>query len=130
MPKKVKCLLKFRISVKPILRKKNGKEIPYVTECNHLGNILSAISDIPIVDHAVNDIHKRTNCLLGDFFLRIAKPFQFNTYCTNIMIVYCRNVFIDNCWNHCILPRKNVSKEFGKFLLLHIMFYYCTSIIL
>ena len=30
-----------RISVKPILKMKNGEEIPYVTECNHLGNILS-----------------------------------------------------------------------------------------
>ena len=47
---------KSRISVKPILKMKNGEEIPYVTECNHLDNILSTISDIPIVDHAVNDI--------------------------------------------------------------------------
>ena len=31
----------------------NGEEIPYVTECNHLGNILSTISAFPIVDHAV-----------------------------------------------------------------------------
>ena len=60
---------KSRISVKPILKMKNGEKIPYVTECNHLRNILSTISDIPIVDHAVNDIHvyKRTNCLLADF---------------------------------------------------------------
>ena len=48
---------KSRISVKPILKVKNAEEIPYVTECNHLGNILSSISDIPIVDHAVNDIY-------------------------------------------------------------------------
>ena len=35
MPRKVKCLLmiiKSRISVKPILKMKNGEEIPYVTE--------------------------------------------------------------------------------------------------
>ena len=50
---------KSRISVKPILKMKNGEEIPYVTECNHLGNILSSTSDIPIVDHAVNDIYIR-----------------------------------------------------------------------
>ena len=60
------------ISVKPILKTKNGEEIPYVTECNHLGNILSIISDIPIVNHIytiVNIyIYKRTNCLLADFF--------------------------------------------------------------
>ena len=48
---------KSRISVKPILKIKNGEEIPYVTECHHLGNIFSTISDIPIVDHAVNDIY-------------------------------------------------------------------------
>ena len=48
---------KSRISVKPILKIKNGEEIQNVTECNHLGNILRTISDIPIVDHAVNDIY-------------------------------------------------------------------------
>ena len=132
MQKKVKCLLKSRISVKPILKMKNGEEIPYVTECNHLGNILSIISDIPIVDHAVNDIHKRTNCLLADFSFTDSKTISqlFNNYCTNIMVVHCRNVFIENCWNLCILSGNNVSGEFGKILLLHIMFYYYTSIIL
>ena len=60
--------------------------IPYVTECNHLSNILSSISDIPIVDHAVNDIYKRTNCLLADFSFTDCKTLSrlFNTYCTNI----------------------------------------------
>ena len=48
---------KSRISVEAILKMKNGEEIPYVTECNHLGNILSIISDISIVDHAVNNIY-------------------------------------------------------------------------
>ena len=77
---------KSRILVKPILKMKNGEEIPYVTECNHLGNILSSISDIPIVDHAVNDIYKRTNCLLADFSFTDSKTLSrlFNTYCTNI----------------------------------------------
>ena len=51
---------KSRISIIPLLKMKNREEIPYVTERNHLGNILSSISDIPIVDHAVNDIYKRT----------------------------------------------------------------------
>ena len=68
---------KSRVSVKPILKMKNGEEIPYVTEFNYLGNILSTISDFPIVDHAVNDLYMRTNCLLADFFfLRIAIPFH------------------------------------------------------
>ena len=40
---------KSRISVKPLLKMKNGEEIPHITECNHLGNILSTISDIPQV---------------------------------------------------------------------------------
>ena len=66
---------KSRISVKPILKMKNGEEIPYVTEFNHLGNILSTISDFPIVDHAVNDLYMRTNCLLTDF-LRIVILFH------------------------------------------------------
>ena len=73
---------------------KNGEEIPYVTECNHLSNILSIISDIPIVDHAVNDIYKRTNCLLADFSFTNSKILSrlFNTYCTNI---YCSPL-----WKH------------------------------
>ena len=59
MPKKSQMLTfdqKPRISVKPIFKMKNSEKIPYVTECNHLGNILSTISDFPIVDHAVNDL--------------------------------------------------------------------------
>ena len=49
---------------------KNGEEISYVTECNHFGNILSTISEFSIVDHAVNDLFMRANCLLSDFFYR------------------------------------------------------------
>ena len=77
---------KSRISVKPILKMKNGDEIPYVTECNHSGNILSIISGNPIVGHAVNVIYKRTNCLLADFSFTDSKTLSrlFNTYCTNI----------------------------------------------
>ena len=77
---------KSRISVKPILKMKNDKEIHYVTACNHLGNILSTISDFTIVDHAVNDLYMRTNCLLADFSFTDSNTHSglFNTYCTNI----------------------------------------------
>ena len=116
---------KFRISVKPILKMKNGEEIPYVTECNHLGNILSTISDFPIVDHAVNDLYMRTNCLLADFsFTDSIIPFHFYLIliAQTFMVVHCGNILIKNCWNHSILLGENVSEEFGKFLILHIMF--------
>ena len=121
---------KSRISVKPILKMKNGEEIPYVTE--YLGNILSSISDIPIVDHAVNDINKRTICLLADFSFTDSKTLSrlFNTYCTNIYGSPLWKHFDRKLRNHFILPGENVSEVFGKFLLLHIMFYYHTSIIL
>ena len=73
MPRKVKCLLLIinleRTSGKPILKMKNDEEIPYAHECNHLGNILSTISEFSIVDHVVNDLNMRTNCLLVKFFL-------------------------------------------------------------
>ena len=106
---------KSRILVKPILKMKNGEEIPYVTECNHLGNILSSISDIPLVDHAVNDIYiyKRTNCLLADFFLRIAKLFHayLILIAQTFMVVHCGNILIENCWNHfCIAWRKCIRR--------------------
>ena len=124
---------KFRISVKPILKMKNDEEIPYVTECNHLGNILSIMSDIPFVDHAVNDIYIREPIVyLRIFHLRIAKLFHVYLIliAQTFMVVHCGNILIENCWNHFILPGENVPEEFGKFLLLHIMFYYHTSIIL
>ena len=65
---------------------RNGEEIPYATECNHLGNFLSTMSDFPIVDHAVNDLYMRTNCLLADFSFTDSNTLSrlFNTYCTNI----------------------------------------------
>ena len=77
---------KFRTSVKPILKMKNGEEIPYVTECNHLGNILSTISEFSIVDRAVNDLYMRTSRLLADFSFTDGNTLSrlCNTYCTNI----------------------------------------------
>ena len=77
---------KSRISVKPILKMINDEEIPCVPECNHLGNILSTIFDFQIVDHAVNDLYMRTNCLLADFSFTDSNTLShiFNTYCTNI----------------------------------------------
>ena len=115
---------RFRISVKPILKMRNGENIPYVTKCNHLGNILSTISDFPIVDHAVNDLYMRTNCLFADFSFMDSNTLSrlFNTYCTNIYGGPLWKILIENCWNHSILPGKNVLEEFGKFLILHIMF--------
>ena len=56
---------KSRIYVKPILKLKYGEEIPYVTECNPLGNILSTICDFPIVDHAVNDLYYENQLFLS-----------------------------------------------------------------
>ena len=94
--------------------------------------ILSSISDIPIVDHAVNDIYNRTNCLLADFSFTDSKTLSrlFNTYCTNIYGSPLWKHFDRKCWNHFILPGEKVSEEFGIFLILHIMFYYHTFIIL
>ena len=45
-----------------------------------------SVNQLISVDHAVNDIHKRTNCLLADFSFMDSKTLSrlFNTYCTNI----------------------------------------------
>ena len=86
MPKKSQNILTFdhksRMSVNPILKMKNGEDVPYVAECNRLGNILCNI----IIDHAVNDLYIRTNCLLADFSFTNINTLSrfFNTYCTNI----------------------------------------------
>ena len=103
---------------------RNGEEIPYATECNHLGNILNTISDFPIVDHAVNDLYMRTNCLLADFSFTDSNTLHVYLIpiAQTFMVVHCGNILIENCWNHSILPGENVSEEFGKFIILHIMF--------
>ena len=114
---------KSRISIKTILKMRNDKEITYGTDCNHLGNILSTMSDFPIVDHAINDLYMRICCLLADFFLRIV--IYFHVYLILIaqifMVVHCGNI-VENSWNHSIFPGENVSEEFRKFLILHLMF--------
>ena len=78
-------------------------------------------------------------CLLADFSFTDSDTdyrLPFHVYLILIyiaqtfMVVHCGNILIENCWNHFILPGENVSEEFGKFLLLYIMFYYHTSIIL
>ena len=77
---------KSRTSVRPILEMKSGKEIPYVTDCNHLGNISSTKSEFSIVDHTVKDLYMRTNCLLADFSITDSNTLSrlFDAYCTNI----------------------------------------------
>ena len=52
----------------------------------HLGNILSTISDFPIVDHAENDLYMKTICSLADFSFTDSNTLSrlFNIYCTNI----------------------------------------------
>ena len=58
----------------------------YVTEFIYLGNIFCTISDLLIVDHEVNDLCVRTNCLIVDFSsmdITTLSPL-FNTYCANI----------------------------------------------
>ena len=60
---------------------KNGEEIPNVTECNHLGNILSTISNISIVDHAVNNmfiiyIKERKGSIVTQTYQIITKHIQ------------------------------------------------------
>ena len=61
--------------------------IPYVDNCNHLGNTISIKSDKNILDNAVNKLYMKTNCLLSDFILfsECRKlSHSFNTYCMNI----------------------------------------------
>ena len=85
---------KSRTSAKLILKMKNGEEIPYVTECNHLGNILSTISEFSIVDHAVKNLYMRSNCLLADF------PFTDNNTLSRLFNKYCTNNYGSPLWKH------------------------------
>ena len=82
-------LLHFTKSSKskdPKLFMNDGSIIPYVDNCNHLGNTISIKSDNFFLDKAFNDLYMRTNCLLSDFlFSECSTLFHlFNTYCMNI----------------------------------------------
>ena len=45
----------------------DGSILPYVDTCIHLGNTISIKLDKIILDNAVNDLYRRTICLLSDF---------------------------------------------------------------
>ena len=50
------------------------------------------------------------------FLLRIPIPFHVHLklIVQTFMVVHCGNILIENCWNHSILTRENVSEEFWK----------------
>ena len=99
---------------------------------DHLGNTLSTISEISIVDHTVNDLYMRTNCLMADFSFTDGNTLSrvFNLIAHSFMAVLCGNISINNYSNYFILHGGNFLREVGKFLILHIMSKCHTCIIL
>ena len=65
---------------------------------------------LSIVDHAVNDLYMKTNCLLADFSFTDSNtlPRLFNTYCTKFMVVHYGDILIEKYWNHSILRGENL----------------------
>lgn len=80
--------------IKPPLQMENGESIPYVDECNHLGNVLSSKSKNTLIQNAINDLYMRTNCLLSDF------SFTDSTTLASLFNTYCMNIYGSPLWKH------------------------------
>ena len=66
----------------------NGKKIPYVTKCLHLGNNISTTdTKRSMINNAIADLNIKSNNLLADFSFSSSSTLSlfFKSYCMNIM---------------------------------------------
>ena len=55
-------------NVQPVLSMDNGKKIPYVTKCLHLGNsIITTCTKGSMINNAIADLNIKSNNLLAEF---------------------------------------------------------------
>ena len=63
-----------------VLSKDNGRKIPYVTKCLHLGNSISTL-----INNAIADLNIKSNNLLAEFIFSHFFTFVlFKSYCIHI----------------------------------------------
>ena len=74
-------------NIQPVFSMDNGKKIPYVTKCLHLGNSIS-ITDTKqsMINNAIADLNIKSNILLSDFSFSSSSTLSvlFKSYCMNI----------------------------------------------
>ena len=76
------------ITYSQFLSMDNGKKIPYVTKCLHLGNGISTTdTKRSMKNNAIADLNIKSNNLLADFFFSSSSTLSvlFKSYC---MIIY------------------------------------------
>ena len=74
-------------NVQPVLSMDNGKKIPYVTKCLHLGNSISTTcTQRSMINNAIADLDVKSNNLLAEFSFSNSSTLSvlFKSYCMNI----------------------------------------------
>ena len=101
-------------NVQPVLSMDNGKKIPYVTKCLHLGNSISTTgTQRSLINNAIADLNIKSNNLLAEFLFSNSSTLSvlFQTYCMNIygstLWRYNNHSNIDN---FCVSWRKMVRR--------------------
>ena len=82
-------------NVQPVLSKDNGKKIPYVTKCLHLGNSISTTcTQRSMINNAIADLNIKSNNLLAEFL--------FSNSCTLSVLFksYCMNIYGSALWRY------------------------------
>ena len=66
------------ITYSQFLSMDNGKKIPYVTKCLHLGNGISTTdTKRSMINNAIADLNIKSNNLLADFFLVVLQLYLY-----------------------------------------------------
>ena len=75
-------------NVQPVLSMDNGKKIPYVTKCLHLGNSISTTcTQRSMINNAIADLNIKSNNLLAEYSFS-------NSYTLAVLFKsYCRNIY-------------------------------------
>ena len=92
----------------------NGKKIPYVTKCLHLGNSISTTdTKRSMINNAIADLNIKSNNLLADFSFSSSSTLSvlFKSYCMNIYgSALWRYNNHSNIENFCVSWRKIVRR--------------------
>ena len=93
--------------MQPDLSMDNGKKIPYVTKCLHLGNSISTTcTQGSMINNAIADLNIKSNNLLEE--LSFSNSSTLSVLCKS----YCMNIYGSTLWrynNHSIIVNFCVS---------------------
>ena len=82
-------------NVQPVLSMDNGKKIPYVTKCLHLGNSISTTgTQRSLINNAIADLNIKSNNLLAEF------SFSNSSNLSVLFKSYCMNIYGSTLWRY------------------------------